>query len=82
MLSRLECHPYSHATTRLNTPPQCPDGVLAFEGILVACLQGGGVFIQGGVVTFTQTNIYSNIAAYVSVSYLKPSQCPDGVLAF
>ena len=66
-------------------PSHGPDGVLAFMH-LVVCVQGGGVYIEGGTTTFTNVNIHDNQADYVCYRLSKPSHRPshrpDGVLAF
>ena len=47
---------------------------------LVICLQGGGVYINGGTVNIQDLSIHNNQVGQVSASRLKPSHRPDGVL--
>ena len=61
--------------------PIGPDGVLAFSHF-DCCSQGGGVRIQSGDVTFTNTNIYENTAGSVRPCLLNLPIDPMGCSLF
>jgi hypothetical protein len=42
------------------------------------CLQGGGVFVQGGTVSIVNSQVYSNQATNVRARDFKSSPRPDG----
>ncbi|MDC0526107.1 hypothetical protein OAO87_03815 [bacterium] len=57
----------TYALIQTQTPSQRPIGVLAFLFThATLCLQGGGVLIWAGDVSFLSCNIYSNAASGVS----------------
>jgi len=45
------------------------------------CLQGGGVYVQGGTVAISSSTISGNSAGSVRAHALKNSHCPDGKIA-
>jgi hypothetical protein len=64
------CHPHLQTSHR-------PHGRLTFD----CCLQGGGVLVGGGTVTFSSCTISGNQASYVRGLTLKSSHRPDGKIA-
>jgi hypothetical protein len=58
-----------------------PDGIFTYVSCL--CLQGGGVFVEGGTVTLSSCTIKENTAYSVRAALLlKSSHCPNGRLTF
>jgi len=45
------------------------------------CLQGGGVYVQGGTVAISSSTISRNSDGSVRAHALKNSHCPDGEMA-
>ena len=52
---------------------------MGFSHVLRLCLQGGGVFVESGTVSFLSCTITGNSATYVRAQ-LKTSHRPDGIL--
>ena len=53
---------------------------MGFSHVLRLCLQGGGVYVQSGTVSFLSSTITGNSATYVRAQ-LKTSHRPDGKMA-
>ena len=53
---------------------------MGFSHVLRLCLQGGGVYVESGTVSFLSCTITGNLAGYVRAQ-LKTSHRPDGKIA-
>ena len=54
---------------------------MGFSHVLRLCLQGGGVSVESGTVSFLSCTITGNSATYVRAQ-LKTSHRPDGTICF
>ena len=61
-------------------PSKVPIAPMGFSHVLRLCLQGGGVFVESGTVSFLSCTITGNSATYVRAQ-LKTSHRPDGKTA-
>ena len=65
----------------LQRPCKVPIAPMGFSHVLRLCLQGGGVFIEGGTVSFSSCTITGNSAPYVRAHAQKFPSPRDGKMA-